>query len=84
MVEDSMVEDDFRREGPVHYSVCTKGTVLGCGEQLCVGVNKLGYVSSCGLSVDLLNGVPQSNHVTARRFRGTAGSVLGEFCVVHA
>jgi hypothetical protein len=37
-----------------------------------------------GLSVDLPNGVPKSNHVTARGFRGTAGRVLGEFCVVRA
>ena len=45
---------------------------------------KIGHVSRNGLSVDLLNGVPKSNHVTARGFRRTAGRVLGEFCVVRA
>jgi hypothetical protein len=37
----------------------------GCGEQFCVGVNKIDHVPRNGLSVDLPNGVPKSNHIAA-------------------
>jgi hypothetical protein len=36
-----------------------------------------------GFSVHLRNGVPQSNHVTSRRFGGATARILGTFCEVH-
>jgi hypothetical protein len=44
--------------------------------------NWIGHVPRNGLSVHLLNGVLHSNHIAARGFRGTAGRVLGNFCLV--
>ena len=36
------------------------------------------------LSVYLPNGMLQSNHIAARKFRGTAGSVPCNFCLVDS
>src|SRR5690348_17464887 len=39
-------------------------------------------ISRNGLSVNLSNGVPKSNHVAPGRLRATAGRVLGHFSLV--
>jgi hypothetical protein len=44
--------------------------------------NETHYVSRNALSVQLPNGMLQSNHIASRKFRGTAGGVIGNFCVV--
>ena len=36
-----------------------------------------------GLAIHLTNGMPHGNHIAARKFCGTAGRVLVEFCLVN-
>jgi hypothetical protein len=36
-----------------------------------------------GVPINLLNGVPQRNHVAPRRLRGLAARVFGKFCLVY-
>jgi hypothetical protein len=40
------------------------------------------YVPRNALSIQLPDRMLQSNHVVRRKFRGTAGGVIGNFCVV--
>ena len=48
-----------------------------------IRLDDIGHIRRNNLSIHLLQGVPQSNDIAARRLRGTASRILGKFCLVY-